>query len=117
MIFQCAAVKGFYHSAELVAGVYQTANLKEPHFFSTAQKCYKLLFKRLHVNISFCSLLFLHSCPLVCLPHVRAGIPTVVCGELLGDYHSLGAAELVWAQAGVARQTVVAGVSLPGLKD
>jgi len=48
---------------------------------------------------------------------VRAGITTVVCGELLGDYHSLGAAELVWAQTGDAWQTVVAGVSLPGLKD
>lgn len=73
--------------------------------------------KRLHVNISFGSLLFLPSRLLVCLPHVRAGIPAVVCGELLGDYHSLGAAELVWAQAGDAWQTVVAGVSLPGLKD
>jgi len=48
---------------------------------------------------------------------VRAGKPAVVCGELLGDYHSLEGAELVWAQAGVAWQTVVAGVSLPGLKD
>ncbi|KAI9544584.1 hypothetical protein NQZ68_001457 [Dissostichus eleginoides] len=37
--------------------------------------------------------------------------------RLLGDYHSLGAAELVWAQTGDAWQTVVAGVSLPGLKD
>lgn len=72
-----------------------------------------MLFKRLDVNILFGSLLFL----LVRPPYVRAGVPAVVCGELLGDYHSLGAAELVWAQAGDAWQTVVAGVSLPGLKD
>lgn len=54
---------------------------------------------------------------LVFLPHVRVGIPAVVCGELLGDYHSLGAAEPAWIQTGVAWQTAVAGVSLPGLKD
>ena len=52
-----------------------------------------LFFKLLHVNISYGCLLFLPSRLLVCLPHVRAGIPAVVCGELLGDYHSLGAAE------------------------
>lgn len=37
-------------------------------------------------------------------------------GEMQGDYRSLGEEKAVWAQAGVAWQTVVAGVSLRGFK-
>lgn len=92
--------------------------LKESHYLSTAKnKPAKQHHKFFFFKEKFGSLFCLPSSPLVCLPHVRVGIPAVVCGELPGDYHSLGAAQPVWAQAGVGWQTVVAGVSLLGLKD
>lgn len=80
----------------------------------TARTCHKLFFYDVpckHLTlfprlISFPSLKF---ASLMCVP---------ACLQWFeGDYYLLEAEEVVWAQAGIAWQTEVAGVSLPSLKD
>lgn len=121
MIFQFAAVKAFLSLCWISSWCASSNNVlessKEAGFSCAAQKCYELFFKPLHVNISFCFLCLLLFCLLALPATCACRHPCSGLWELLGDYLSLGAAELVWAQPGVAWQTVVTGVSLLGLTD
>lgn len=88
--------------------------LKSP---DTALTCHKLFFMMRHVNISLYSLDLFHSHLLNLPPSCACRRACSGLRELLGDYYLLEAGEVMWAQAGVAWQTEVAGVSLPSLKD